>query len=379
MYLKVFYVIDSFDLGGAQTQLLELVRCLDKHEYQVAVCPLWPLMALEPAFRDTGVEIIRVHKNYSYDFSEIWRLSRSIHHFQPDIVHTWLFTGNLWGRLAAKLAKAPVIIAGEMTIVPVEQLPVYNFPINKILARWTDMITANSQAGIERLRKDGFEETKLRRIYHGVDVHRFSPDKTKQYRGVIRKKLGIPLGVVTICVMARMTQQKGHAVFLQAIKQVVETGSDVRCLLIGDGPERDSLEALTFSLGLSDKVLFLGYSQDTPELLSASDIFALSSYWEGLPNAVLEAMAMGLPVVATDVSGTAEVIHDRITGFLIPAGDPDAMADRFLLLMKDLDLRTRMGRAGRNRCVREFSLEQSTLQTTALYKQLIGSKRNVNE
>ena len=166
---------------------------------------------------------------------------------------------------------------------------------------------------------------KLRLIYHGVDVQRFSPEKANQYRGETRKKLGIELDVVTICVMARMTQQKGQAVFLQAVKRVVETGSDVRCLLIGDGPDRDYLEALTSSLGLSEKVLFLGYRQDTPELLSASDIFALSSYWEGLPNAVLEAMAMGLPVAATDIPGTAEAMVDGTTGFLVPIGDSAAL------------------------------------------------------
>lgn len=372
--MKIFYVIDSFDLGGAQTQLLELVRFLDKQEYRIAVCPLWPIMALEPAFKDAGVEIIRVHKNFSYDISEIWRLAQSIRHFQPDIVHTWLFTGNLWGRLAAKLARSPVIIAGEMTIVPAEQLPFYNFPINKLLAHWTDMITANSQAGIERLHQDGFKARKLHLIYHGVDIQRFSPEKTNQYRGEIRKKLGIEMDVVTICVMARMTQQKGQAVFLQAVKRVVDAGLDVRCLLIGDGPDRDSLEALTLSLGLSEKVLFLGYRQDTPELLSASDIFALSSYWEGLPNAVLEAMSMGLPIVATNVSGTAEVVQDGITGFLVPPGNQDAMADSLMSLMKDPHLRDRMGKAGRNRCVEEFSLEHTAMQTTALYHKLIGRK-----
>lgn len=376
--MKIFYVIDSFDLGGAQTQLLELVQCLDKHEYQVAVCPIWPLMSLEPAFLDAGVEIIRIHKKYSIDFSEIWRLSQSMRHFQPDIVHTWLFTGNLWGRLAAIFAKVPVIVAGEMTVVPSEKVPSIFLSINRILAHWTDVITANSQSGIDRLRVDGFETSKLRRIYHGVDLKRFSPEKVNLYRDEIRNRLGIRPGVVTIFVMARMTPQKGYPVFLQAVKQIVESGSDVCCFLIGDGPDRDSLEKLTLFLGLSEIVHFLGFRQDTPELLSASDIFVISSYWEGLPNAVLEAMAMGLPVVATNVSGTAEVVQDGKTGILVPPGDSQAMANSLLFLMNDPILRDQMGTEGRKRCEKEFSLEHSVLLTTSLYNELISNKRDKN-
>ena len=115
------FVIDSFKTGGAQRQLLELIRRLDKIEYRIAVCPVLNVPDLEPFYRDTGAQIVPIHKRYAYDFTVVLRLAQFMRSFKPDIVHTWLFTGSLWGRLAAIIARAPIIVTGVRTVVPVEK------------------------------------------------------------------------------------------------------------------------------------------------------------------------------------------------------------------------------------------------------------------
>ena len=373
--LRVFYVIDSFDLGGAQRQLLELVRHLDPHEFHVVVCPIWPLKNLEPDYVQTGVEVTQIYKRHRYDFTVAFRLAQKMRQFKPDIVHTWLFTGGLWGRLAAILANAPIIVVGERTMLPDQKYPIYFWPINKILGHWTDQITVNCQFGMDIFYNKGFKKAKLHLIHNGVDTERFRWNvNTPSIRTAMREKLGIAENMPVVSMVGRLTEQKGQEVFLKAIKIVIESGTDVRCLLIGDGEDREKLRAFSASLNITDKVLWLGKRMDIPELLSASDIFVLSSNWEGMPNVILEAMASELPVVATNVPGTAELLLDGITGFLVSIGDSDALAERLLILTRDPGLGKCMGKAGRDFCEKEFSLEQMVTNTSALYGRLVEGK-----
>jgi glycosyltransferase involved in cell wall biosynthesis len=377
--LRIFYVIDSFDLGGAQRQLLELVRHLDPHEFHLAVCTIWPLKNLEPDYLQTGVEVIQIHKRHRYDFLFAFRLAQEMRHFKPDIVHTWLFTGNLWGRLAAILANAPIIVIGERNFLPDQKYPFYFWPFNKILDLWTDRITVNCKFGMDIFLDRGFKKAKLCLIHNGVDTEHFSwNENTQSIRTTRREKLGIAENIPVVSMVGRLTEQKRQDVLLKAIKLVVESGTDVRCLLIGDGEDREKLTALSASLNITGKVLFLGKRMDIPELLRASDIFALSSNWEGMPNVILEAMASELPVIATNVPGTAEAVINGITGFLVSKGDSAALAERLLILIRDPGLGKRMGKNGRDFCEKEFSIEKMLKNTNALYSELIEIKRSAS-
>lgn len=373
--VRVFYVIDSFDIGGAQRQLLELMRRLDRRRYQAVVCPLWPLMALEADYQQTGWPIIRTHKKAHLDISVIWRLAREMRAFRPHIVHTWLFTGNFWGRLAAALARMPVVISGERVVAPKGIVPPYAALVNYLAACLADVITFNSQNGQREAKlPGGIKRPSLKVIYNGVDLQRFDIAQVQSAATVLKKSLGIEIDALILGNIGRLTDQKGQDILLQAAHQLIQRGNNLKVILVGAGPTRHELEALAAELGLRDAVLFLGPRSDIPELLSLFDIFVLSSHWEGFPNVILEAMAMGKPVVATDVAGVSEMVEHGVTGLLVKAGDPHLLAQAILRLMDNPGLAAQMGRAGRQRVERDFSVERMVAETTALYDDLLRQK-----
>lgn len=378
--IRIFYVIDSFDLGGAQRQLLELICHLSPQEYIIAVCAIWPLKNLEPDYLQTGVEIIQIYKRHRYDFAFIFRLALKMRRFKPDIVHTWLFSGSLWGRLAAILANVPIIVMGERNVYPNQKYPKWVLLINRILAHWTDKITVNCKYGVEVFLNRGFDRKKIQLIYNGVNLEHFSQNENKHLiRYGMREKLKIPDNLPVVTMVGRLTEQKGQGILLKAIKLVAENGIDVCCLLVGDGEDREILYELSKSLGISTKVHFLGKRMDIADLLVSSDIFVLSSNWEGMPNVVLEAMALRLPVVATNVPGTAELVIDGKTGFLFPIGDSVTLAEQILVLIRNPRLRKCMGKIGREICEKEFSIDKMATNTSALYCKLIEAKRSAND
>jgi glycosyltransferase involved in cell wall biosynthesis len=373
--IKIFYVIDSFDMGGAQRQLLEVMRGLNPRRYQAVVCPLWPLMALEADYQQTGWPIIRVHKRSQLDVSVIWRLAREMRAFRPHLVHTWLFTGNLWGRLAAALARVPGVIASERTVVPKEKSRQDGSFFNCILAGVSDIITANSQEGLREIQfVSGITAPALKVIYNGVDLEHFNNRRVQSTTSELRKSLGIESDSLILGNIGRLTEQKGQDVLLQAARLLVHGGKNLKVVIVGGGPRRQELDNLAEKLGLHGSVLFLGPRSDIPQLLSLFDIFVLPSRWEGFPNVVLEAMAMAKAVVATDVAGVSELVEHEVTGLLVKSGDPHHLAQAIRRLMDAPALAAQMGVAGRQRVERHFSVEGMVAETTNLYDDLLRQK-----
>lgn len=372
---RIFYVIDSFDIGGAQRQLLELVRRLDKNRFEVAVCPLWPLMALEADYQETGWPIIRTHKKAHLDISVIWRLAQEMKAFRPHIVHTMLFTGNLWGRLSAVLARPQVVISTQMSVMPKAKRQPYAALVNRVLAGVTDVITFDSmrgqrECGLARIMKRPF----LKVIHNGADLQLFEASRFQAGIPELRKSLGIDDNCSILGNIARMTEQKGQEVLLQAVNLLIRKGQNLKVVLVGGGPKRRELENLADTLGIRDHVFFLGPRHDLPELLSLFDIFVLSSHWESLPVIVLEAMAMERPVVATNVAGVSEMVVHGETGLLVEANDPQALAENIMKLINHPNLAKQMGKAGRKRVERKFNVERMVAETTALYDDLLRQK-----
>ena len=373
--IRLFYVIDSLDIGGAQRQLLELLRRLDRRRYQAAVCPLWPLMALEPDYQQTGWPIVKIHKKAHMDISITWRLAREMRAFQPHIVHTFLFTGNLWGRLAAALARTPAVISTQMSVIPKAKRLPYMALVDQVLAGVTDIMTFDSykgqrECGLARI----MGRPSLKVIHNGADLQVFEAHRFRA--GILEMKRSLEIGenCVVLGNIARLTEQKGQEVLLRAASLLIREGRNLRVMLVGDGPKRSELESLADTLGIRDYVHFLGPRHDLPELLSLFDIFVLSSHWESLPVIVLEAMAMARPVVASDVAGVSEMVDHETTGLLVKAGEPQLLADALLRLMSNPESAVQMGLAGRARVEQDFSVERMVEETTALYDDLLKQK-----
>jgi glycosyltransferase involved in cell wall biosynthesis len=203
--------------------------------------------------------------------------------------------------------------------------------------------------------KEGFPAEKVRVIPNGVDVQRFRPND--EARAAIRREFGLPPDAPVVGIVAALRPEKNHELFLNAAAAVLARRPEARFLLVGDGPRRGDLERQAAEGKLQNAVRFAGSRSDVPALLAAMDVFALTSHNEANPVSILEAMAVGLPVVATHVGSVAESVADRQTGYLVAPGAVDETAARWLDLIEDQPRRRTMGDAGRCRIVERWSLD----------------------
>jgi glycosyltransferase involved in cell wall biosynthesis len=286
-----------------------------------------------------------------------------------DLVHTHCSMPGVLGRIAARLAGVPVIMH---TIHGYHVHDRWN-PAMRMIYTWaeklcgsfTDMLLSQNRNDLELTRRARIVPSgRLKFIGNGIDVDRFSPlPRVPDADGALR----------IICT-ARLEPVKNHPQLFQAVKMLVDRGIAVRVRLIGDGDLRPEYEKLCRELGILDRIEFLGYRDDVPALLAQSDVSVLTSVKEGIPRALLEAMAMEVPVVGTRVVGTEETVRDGETGYLVEYGDAPALADRLAKLAADPALRERLGRRGREVVLAEFDEDQIVEALAQIYYKLLRAK-----
>jgi glycosyltransferase involved in cell wall biosynthesis len=246
--------------------------------------------------------------------------------------------------------------------------------INRGIKDLRDMTVAISEevheAERERARVSG---DRITLIQNGIPVKTLSEPNQAQLDAV-REEWDILPHMPVVGTLARFHQQKGLPYLLESAAQVRQECPELKLLLVGDGGLRSSLEEQARDLGLSGCAILPGIRHDVPEILALVDVFVLPSLWEGLPIALLEAMAASLPVVATAVGGVPEVVVDGVTGLLVPPRDPEALSKAILTLLKDRDLQHSMGQAGRERVTRCFSVERMVKETEVLYESMMTRK-----
>lgn len=366
--IRVLHVIATLDPHGAERQLAALCAGLDKRRFEVRVVCLTREGPLRAQLEAAGVPVSCLRKRGRFDAGVFFRLAAAVRRFRPHVVHTWLFTSNLWGRLAARAAGAPCIVASERAADRWKTRA--HFWLDRRLAALTDVVLANSEAVREFcVERAGVPARKVLVIRNGIDLARFY--------SAMKRGPSAPLPVAdgpVVGVVARLEEQKGHEHLLRAFAMLLQGGRRADLWLVGDGPLRPRLEALAEGLGIASRVKFLGTRPDVPALLARMDVLALPSLWEGLPNAVVEAMAAGLPVAATDVDGTPEVAVDGRTALLVPPRAPAALGQALATLLDDPALRRSMGRAGRERAEQKFAMERMINETGRLYEKLAMAK-----
>jgi len=248
----------------------------------------------------------------------------------------------------------------------------YYRALDNTTSRFNRAVVAVSEAVKKDLIEQGMEESRVVVIRNGIEI--ISEDKAAGTR--LRESLGIGLSDPVAGMVGRLSPQKDYPTFLRAARRVAEAFPRARFLVAGEGPLRGELAAYARELGLEGKAVFLGHRPDIGAVVSALDVFVLSSLWEGLPLAVLEAMALGKPVVATCVPGTAEAVVEGETGFLLPLGADRALAEKTISLLRDPALRRKLGEAGRARVEREFDRERMVDEHEALYRRLFESRNH---
>src|SRR5688572_19672148 len=324
-----------------------------------------------PMFQAAGVRTIDLRARRRSDPAALWRLGQLLRRGQFDIVHTHSFRTELgsvlWGRLP-KLA--PIVVRTVHNVEEYHVSPRYA-TLSRLSARGLDRIVAISDAVAEFLRHDAaLPEEKVVRIYYGIDPSPFQPDLPPPSR----RPEGDPLRRPTIGVVARLAPQKGHRVLFDALPAVRAAIPEVYARLVGheELSKAAELHAYAVERGVDDLVWFEGFRSDIAQVMADLDVFVLPSLWEGFGLVLLEAMAAGRPVVASAVGPIPEIVVDGVTGLLVPPGDPAALAEGIIRLLRDPDLAAAFGRAGRARVERELRVDTMVARTESLYDELLG-------
>ena len=368
--IRVLFVIGTLDIGGTERQLAALATRLDRVRFSARVCCLEHEGPLAKDLREAGIPVDEVPfrglsaaRNpvaVARRFRELVSLMREV---RPTIVQTFLPHANALGVLAARLARVPYVLIGLRGLDP--PVPFWG----RLTGRMAHLAVANSEAvGEHAVRSQGLPAVKVRVVRNGLDIQAFD-------RATHHQALGLPPGpfVVTVANPNRF-KASGLLVLVEAAAAVREQMPEVRFVLVGDGPCRPTILEAVRVRGLAERFICLGARTDVPAILARCEVMVLPSLQEGLPNAVLEAMAAGKAVVASRVGGIQEVVLDGETGLLVPAGDSAALASAISSLLADPARAARMGQAGRARVQARFGLDRMVRETEALYDELLERK-----
>ncbi len=413
---RVLYVIEELSRGGAERVVVELARRIDRRRFEPYVCCLREKGAMAGDLKAANVPVFEMHKRRSIDLRMLVRLCRAIRSLKIDIVHTHLFTANAWGRLAARLAGVPRVVASEHSVD--ESRDGLRLLIDRALAACTDTVIAKADAVADFCRRRiGVNGGKPRVVPNGVDVSQYN----RASRNAVRREMGVPENSILVATVGRLAAEKDHANLLRALAHIgkKQTGmvtvtnypsdpdgssgrgpgtggidpdlpgtglygsGEIRRLatvtipercelqlvtwIVGEGPLEEELKKKARELGIDESVRFLGARDDVPRLLAAPDIFVISSRREGMPLSLLEAMASGLAVIVTAVGGCAEVVRHGHNGVVVPPANPLALARAVAELAGDAQKRAELGRNALKTAREKFSLQEAVRTIEKIY------------
>ncbi len=365
MKKRLLHIIPTLDQAGAEKQLSLLVRGLDSEVFETHVCVLTRTGPLAADLEAAGIPIWPIGKRWKLDPFALRRLVQLMRRLRPDLVHTWLFAGNSYGRAAALRAGVPCVVATERCVDPWKVW--HELAIDRSLARRTATIVVNSNGVRDFYVAHGLPADKFTCIPNGIGAA--TPSSLS--RDALLAQLGLPSNARLMGAVGRLWPQKRvkDLIWMADLLKVVRP--DRHLLIIGEGPQRARLERFRHVIGIEDRVHFLGHRTDVPEIMPHFDLLLLASSYEGLPNSVMEAMAAGVPVVATDIPGNRDLVVENVTGYLVPPGDRGAFAKCAQQILDDKELAQRLGAGGKQRIAEHFTIEKMVASHAELYRGLL--------
>jgi len=373
---NLLYVITKLELGGAQKQLLGLARLLDKERFNpfLFTCRdgfLWQEVSSINGLTLKKSRFLERSINPLKDFLVLIEICRFIKKNNIDIVHTHSSKAGILGRWAGRLAGVKVIIHtvhgwsfNDYQPWLVKRIFIW---LEKISAGITDKLIVVSNHDKEKGLNCGIGSSdKYALIHYGIDYAAFQPEGEDLRRG-----LGINADDLAVGMISCLKPQKCPQDFIKLGRLISKDMANVKFVLIGDGALRSRVKKLISSFKLERQFILTGWRKDIPGILRSLDIFVLTSLWEGMPISILEAMAASRPVIATDTGGITEVIAEGKTGFLVAPGDMDKMSEKLASLLKNKDLRVRIGNNAKNSLGQDFNLFGMAKHTQNLYADLL--------
>jgi glycosyltransferase involved in cell wall biosynthesis len=371
--IRLLYVINSFNNGGAEVLAIRLVERLDKERFQPMICSLSEQGPLRSILKEKGIPFYALEKREGKDLRLPCRLGKIIKENQIDILHTHNMGPLLYGYFAMKLLSGAFFIHTEH--INVEQEVSYakrHVIMSKFLMKSLDGFISIAEHLTEYYRKSlPLHADSIATIPNGIDYKDFG---AIQRSNGLREELRLNENHFIIGNISALRNQKDHMTLLKAIDRVRNRFPNVRLVIAGEGETDQSLRGFAKERELESHVVFLGYRSDVRYLLSGFDCFALSSLYEGLPLCLLEAMAAGLPIAATNAVGNNELVSSNENGFLVPLGDEEALAQALGNLISDRERAKRMGERGREIAKLNYDFDKVIQQYESFYLALINKR-----
>lgn len=374
MRIKIAYVINNLNIGGAEKLLLSTVLKINKDRFDVTVLSMLEGEDLLPDFNNAGIEVVAIGMNNKRDISGFVKLYKFFKINHVNIVHTHLLEADIFGRYAALLAGVPVILSTEHSVEPWKIRPKnLKTHLRLLLDRWiikhtTGIISISDKIKELLIIYLKIEETKIFVIKNGIDL-------TKTYHTGKNTKSNWPLVVGSV---GRLVEAKGYKYLLHAFKKINMLYPETKLMIAGDGPLKSDLTNLSASLNITQHVTFTGMLNNIPEFLEKIDIFVLSSIQEGLPIALLEAMAAHKAIIATNIGGIPEVIQHRKDGLLIEPANVIDLENAILKLITNDKKRDSFAHNAREKVVNNFNLNKTVNDLEALYINLTSRQNTAD-
>jgi len=374
--VPILTFLTNFLIGGTERQVVNLVHNHDRDRFAVHLACFH---RRGPLLDEIDAEELRLT---DYPISTLpsphtlWqqgRLARYVASRGIRLVHSFGFYANVFAVPAARLGRAEVVVASIRDTG--DHLGGLQRALQKLVCRAADHVVVNAIAVKQVLLRQGYDPSRISVVPNGIDT---TPFQNMCATGALRRELGIPERARLVVAVCRLNRLKGIEYFLDAAALLLRRFPDVRYLVVGDSISqayRDELQARAASLGLGECVRFTGFRGDVPALLSEASVSVLPSLSEGLSNVVLETMAAGVPVVATSVGGTPEMVEEGVTGMLVAPRDSVALAGAIGAMLADPARAAVIGRAGREQVAQRYSLEAMVRGTEALYERLLRQVR----
>lgn len=377
--IRLVLLIPTLDRSGAEKQLTLLATRLPRDEFDVHVVALTRGGPYTELLREREIPLTILDKRQKLDVGAWKRLRSTLTKLQPDILHTWLFAANAYGRLAVTPSQPTKVIVSERCVDSWKAG--WQLWLDRRLISRTDRLVGNSQSVVDFYVQQGFPADRTTVIYNGVDLPRHIESETADFpssetgtshqRLELCRELGLPEVAKLVGFVGRLAKQKRIKDLLWAMQVLRQADERAHLLLVGDGPERTELQQFARDVECTEHVHFLGHRVDADRIIAALDVFWLASDFEGLSNSLMEAMAAGVPVVASNIPPNRELVTHGNEGYLVDVGDGMGFAQFAKKLIDDPKLGQQLGAAGRSRIQSDFSVQKMVDAHITLYRDLL--------